>query len=234
MGTNRDVLLSLCSELLNPFWGSVETTQGKDFPESCAAGQGCGPAPPLNLHETPKTHPEDQPHAERRLELRPALVSDSGPGLSSGEVGWAGADQEEWVKITFCFCWPQLEARPVTVPHGDGMPSPSEHKQPWTALHRWPALAVKLGISLPPTLPDTGVASPGGPGDKDSRGCTLHLPRQPPGTPVRERDIHVEKLRDRAASMREGRRKPGSQEAQVSLLGSPIGLPVQRFSLAAA
>lgn len=166
MGTNRDVLLSLCSELLNPFWGTVETTQGKDFPESCAAGQGCGPAPPLNLHETPKTHPEDQPHAERRLGLRPALVSDSGPGLSSGEVGWAGADQEKWVKITFCFCWPQLEARPVTVPHGDGMPSPSEHKQPWTALHRWPALAVKLGISLPPTLPDTGVASPGGPGTR--------------------------------------------------------------------
>lgn len=164
-------------------------------------------------------------HAERRLGLRPALVSDSGPGLSSGEVGWAGADQAKWVRITFSFHWPQLEARPVTVLHGDGMSSSREHKQPWTALHRWPALAVKLGISLPPTLPDTGVASQGGPGTRTAEVVPLHLPLQLPGTPVRERDIHVEKLRDRAASMREGRRKPGSQEAQVSLLEVPRRSP---------
>lgn len=181
MGTNRDVLLSLCSQLLNPFWGSVETTQGRDFPESCAAGQGCGPVPPLNLHEIPKTHPEDQPHAERRLGLKPALVSDSGPGLSSGEVGWAAADQAKWAKITFCFHWPQLEARPVTVPHGDGMSIPSEHKQSWTALHRWPALAVKLGISLPPTLPDTGVASQGGPGTRTAEVVPYICPYSPQG-----------------------------------------------------
>lgn len=162
------------------------------------------------------------------------MVSDSVPGLSSGEVGWAGADQVKWIKITFCFHWPQLEARPVTVLHGDGMSSPSEQKQPWTALPRWPTLAVNPGISLPPTLPDTGVASHGGLGTGIAGAVPLHLPLQPSETPVRARHIHVKKLRDRATSMREGRRKPGSQEAQVSLLGSPRGLWVQRFSLAAA
>lgn len=39
----------------------------------------------------------------------------------------------------------------MTVPHGDSTSSPSEHKQAWTALARWPDLAVKLGISLTPT-----------------------------------------------------------------------------------
>lgn len=114
---------------------------------------------------------------------------------------------------------PRLEAKSVTVPHGDVTSSPREHKHPCTVLHRWPDLAVNKGISLTPTMPDIAVASHGGPGPRTARRavpCSCHGQ-----TPAWERDTHVEKLRDKAALTREVSRKPGSLAAQPRRLVSP-------------